>query len=186
MDFQFSGQNVDLTEPLKEYAAKRIGKLRKFIPDSEQEEKEIHARVSFKVEGERQGVQVQLRGVGKFFKAESETPDLYASIDQVVDKLGRQLREHRERVTDHRKGESRKPQKLFASKVFRLDEEEEDGEPEIIRRETFNAKPMSPEEAVLQMKSLGYRFFVFTNRITDDINVVYERPDGNYGLIESQ
>lgn len=184
MEYQFSGQNIQLTESIKNYAVDRIDKLEKYVPNLD--EKDLQAQVSFKVNNERQKVQVQLRGLSKFFKAEAETPDLYASIDRVVDKLGRQLRDHRERVTDHRSEDGRDTKRRFASKIFSLDQEKEDGEPEIIRRKTFNAKPMSAEEAVLQMNSLGYRFFVFTNRVTGDTNVVYEREDGNYGLIESQ
>ncbi len=186
MEYQFVGQNMELTEPLKNYARKRTEKLLKYL--SLDEDQVANMKIKMEVEGERQKIDLQLNGVGEFFEGQAETPDMYASIDLAVDKLARQLRRYHDRVTDHRKKDLNGPNRKLASKVFSLAEERDDGdeeESEIIRRQTLTAKPMSVEEAVLQMENLGYNFFVFTNQVTEDINVVYQRNDGNYGVIET-
>ncbi len=186
MDFQFVGQHMDLTDSLKSYARKRVNKLEKFFPD--QPDQEIQARVKLRVENERQIANIQVTGNGEFFEGEASSPDLYASIDQAVDKLGQQLRKYHDKLTNHRKTNNKSANREIASKVFQMDRDSDDGdqEPEIKRRRTYTAKPMTVEEAVLQMDSLDYDFFVFTNQVTSDVNVVYCREDGDYGLIEAQ
>jgi len=140
------------------------------------------------VENERQIANIQVTANGEFFEGEASSPDLYASIDRAVDKLGQQLRKYHDKLTNHRKTNNTSANREIASKVFRLDGDSEDGdqEPEIQRRRTYMAKPMTVEEAVLQMDSLDYDFFVFTNQVTSDVNVVYRREEGDYGLIEAQ
>lgn len=183
LDFQFVGQNIELTDSLRRYAKKRVSKLLKYF--SEAPDKVVQAVIKMNVEHERQTADIQLRGMGEFFEGRTTTPDMYASVDGAVDKLARQLRRYHDRVTDHRKKDHNGPNQELASKIFELDEDEDDGEPQIIKRDVFTAKPMSVEEAVLQMENLGYNFFVFTNQVTEDINVVYQRQDNNYGLIEA-
>ncbi len=183
MDFQFVGQNIELTDALRRYAKKRVSKLLKYFSD--EPDKVIQAIIKMKVEHERQTADIQLKGMGEFFEGRTTTPDMYASVDGAVDKLARQLRTYHDRVTDHRKKDLNGPNRELASKIFELDDEEDDGEPQIIKRDVFTAKPMSVEEAVLQMENMNFNFFVFTNQVTEDINVVYQRDDNNYGLIEA-
>ncbi len=183
LEYQFVGQNLELTEALKNYARKRTGKLLKYLrPD---ENLELHCRVKMEVKGERQKVDLQLTGLGDFIEGEAQSPDMYASIDKAVDRLSRQLRRFHDRQTDHRKKDLNGPNREMATKVFSLDESEEEADSKIIRRQILTAKPMSVEEAVLQMKSLDYNFFVFTDQVTDEVSVVYRRNDGNYGVIET-
>ena len=185
MEFKFVAKKIELTESLKQYARKRVSKLEKYFRD--REDTEIEARVKMNVQGERQIAEIQINGNGNFFEGQSETPDMYASIDGSVEKLGRQLRSFHDRQTNHRKKNNEKLNQKMASRVFRLDDEtEQDGETVTIERQTFTAKPMSTEEAVLQMESRDFNFFVFTNHVTEDINVVYQREDGTYGLIEAE
>jgi putative sigma-54 modulation protein len=185
MEFQFVGQHMDLTDTLKTYAKKRVGKLEKFFPD--RPDQEIHARVKLRVENERQIADLQINGDGEFFEGQASSPDMYASIDRAVDKLGQQLRKYHDKLTNHRKTNNTNINREIASKVFQFeDAESDDGEPVIKRRRTYTAKPMTVEEAVLQMESLDYDFFVFTNQVTNDVNVVYQREDGDYGLIEAE
>lgn len=186
MDFQFVGQHMELTDTLKSYAQKRVSKLEKFFPD--RPDQEIDAHVKLRVENERQLADIQITGDGEFFEGSASSPDMYASIDRAVDKLGQQLRKYHDKLTNHRKTNNTNVNREIASKVFRMDgenEDEEDG-PQIVRRRTYTAKPMTVEEAVLQMDSLEYDFFVFTNQVTSDVNVVYRREDGDYGLIEAE
>lgn len=187
MDFQFVGQHIDLTDSLKAYARKRVGKLEKFFPD--RPDQEISARVKLRVEHERQIADLQLNGDGEFFEGQASSPDMYASIDRAVDKLGQQLRKYHDKLTNHRKTNNVSANREIASKIFQMKDENgqsEDNEPRVIRRNTYQAKPMTVEEAVLQMNSLEYDFFVFTNQVTNDVNVVYKREDGDYGLIEAE
>ncbi len=183
MDFQFVGQNIELTDALRKYAKKRVSKLLKYFSD--EPDKVIQAVIKMNVEHERQTAEIQLKGMGEFFEGRATTPDMYASVDGAVDKLARQLRTYHDRITDHRKKDLNGPNRELASKIFELDEDEDDGQPQIIKRDVFTAKPMSVEEAVLQMENMNFNFFVFTNQVTEDINVVYQREDENYGLIEA-
>ncbi|MFB6344969.1 MAG: ribosome hibernation-promoting factor, HPF/YfiA family [bacterium] len=190
MDFQFVGRRIELTDSLKNYARKRVGKLSKFFPD--RPDQEITARVKLEVQNERQIAELQLNGDGEFFEGTASSPDMYASIDRAVDKLGQQLRKYHDKLTNHRKTNNVSTNREIASKILQMDEENgeasktEESEPRVIRRNTYTAKPMTVEEAVLQMNSLDYDFFVFTNQVTNDINVVYNREDGDYGLIEAE
>ncbi len=183
MEFQFVGQSMDLSESLKNYARKRVSKLEKFFP--EREDQVIRTRVKLRVEGERQIADIQVNGDGEFFEGTASSPDLYASIDQSVDKLGRQLRKYHDQRTSHRKKNNRRSRREIASKVVEMGDEDDEAEPRIVRRRTFTAKPMSTEEALLQLESLDYDFLVFTNQVTSEVNVIYEREDGHYGLIET-
>lgn len=183
MEFQFVGQNMDLSDSLKSYARKRVSKLEKFFP--EREDQEIHTRVKLKVESERQIADIQVNGDGEFFEGTASSPDMYASIDLSVDKLGSQLRKYHDKMTNHRKKNNQRSRREVASKVVEVGEQDDASEPRIVRRQTFTAKPMSPDEAILQLESLDYDFLVFTNPVTDEVNVVYQREDGNYGLIET-
>ena len=183
MDFQFVGQNIELTDPLKKYAKKRVKKLIKYFPL--EPDKVVNAIVKMDVEGERQIAEIQLNGVGKFFEGRSTTQDMYSAIDEAVDKLARQLRQYHDRMTDHRKKDLNGPNREMASKVIEMGEDDDEPSSSIIRRSILTAKPMTVEEAVLQLESLDYNFFVFTNQVTEDVNVVYQRGENSYGLIET-
>lgn len=184
MDFQFVGQNIELTDPLKKYAKKRVGKLIKYFAHGP--DKVVNTIVKMEVEGERQIAEIQLNGLGKFFEGKSTTEDMYSSIDEAVDKLARQLRQYHDRMTDHRKKDLNGPNREMASKIIEMEEgDEAERNPRIIQRQVMTAKPMTVDEAVLQMEKFRYNFFVFTNQVTEDINVIYQRGDKNYGLIET-
>ncbi len=108
-------------------------------------------------------------------QAESVTGEVYSSIDEVVEKLEKQVVKHKEKIHSYRKGEKKAAATVPAGAS-------EKGR--IIKHKRFDMKPMDPEEAVNQMGLLDKDFFVFANQISGDINVVYRRKDGNYGLIE--
>jgi putative sigma-54 modulation protein len=110
-------------------------------------------------------------------RGEEETQDMYSSIDLVVEKLERQIEKFKTRLTKALRRESQKESGLI------LEEQAEDEELKVVKVKRFAVKPMNVDEAVLQMNLLGHNFFVFTNAETDEINVVYRRKDGNYGLI---
>ena len=177
MNLNIVGKNIQVTNSLKEYADKRLSKLDKFFDN------DLDAQVTMSVVKETHIVEVTvfLNG-GIILRAEEGTGDMYASIDSVLDKLERQVKKHKTKLN----------RKLRQDGYRELDfdvlgyEEEEEDYPSIVKTKRFAVKPMSAEEAVMQMDLVGHDFFVFRNAETDEVNVVYKRKDGNYGLIEPE
>jgi len=165
------GKNIELTGALKDYVEEKVGRIGKYFDDAS-----IDAQVSLGVEKERHQVEVTAFVDGLILRGEEETGDMYASIDGVVEKIERQIRKYKTRIN----------RQLRERNDFALDtqEQEEDQEGKIVKVKRFAVKPMSVEEAVMQMNLLGHDFFVFLNSETEEMNVVYKRKDGNYGLID--
>jgi putative sigma-54 modulation protein len=174
----FSGKHIEVTEALKEYAKTKLNKLEKFFDHIQ----ETHVTESI-VRGQHI-VEVTMRADSKVIRAEEKSGDMYQSIDLVVDKLERQLTKYKDRFIT-RKREScngHKPVEMGAP--AEVTEETEDGMPVIVRSKKFSIKPMDPEEAAMEMELIGHDFYVFRNSESNDVNVIYKRQDGNYGLIE--
>ena len=176
MRINVRGRNMDVTPALQEYAIKRLNRLDKFFNSP------IEAQVTLNVIKENHIVEVTISMDGLLLRGEEATLDMYASIDLVVDKLERQIRKYKTKI--NRK--LRQRIKGLNEKLFppQEEEEEEAAEPVVVKTKRFVIKPMPLEEAILQMNLLGHDFFVFNNADTEDINVLYRRKDGNYGLIE--
>lgn len=174
MRINIRSKNVDLTEALQQYIEKKVGKLARHLEEAEE------AQVTLSVEKNRHEAEVTMFVNGILLRGEEETGDMYSSIDQVVDKLERQIHKYKTKV--NRK--VRKPAIKETTGMPEVEGESPEGEPKVIRTKRFDIKPMPVEEAVMQMELLGHSFFVFANAQTQEINVVYRRRDGNYGLIE--
>ena len=175
MRLQVKGKNVDLNPALKEYAQKRLGRLEKHLNDSARVELELAAERNPRI-GQNQVAEATVWTKGPILRARESSHDMKASIDLLVDKLERQaqrLREKRRRGRAHDR----------ASAAATAEEPEEAG---VVKTKQFAVKPMSVEEAVLQLELIGHDFFVFQNADSGDVNVVYRRREGNYGLIEPQ
>lgn len=174
MRFDIRGKNIEVTEALKEYVEKRLSKLERFIEDVRV------AQVTLSVEGESHKVEVTIPLNGIILRGEEETEDMYSSIDLVVDKLEKQIDKYKTKLYRRYRGIG------FRKSLVR--ELETSGEAveqfKIVRTKKFALKPMDVEEAVMQMNLLGHSFFVFFNSGTEEVNVVYRRHDGNFGLIE--
>lgn len=169
MNVQMRGRNIEITGALKEYVEKRLGKLDKYIDNLGD------AQVTLSVEKDSQRIEVTIPINGMILRGEESTGDMYASTDMVVDKLEKQIERHKGKLIKRAgKGNSETKKAVQA---------EEDG-PRVVRTKRFAVKPMAIDEAVLQMNLLGHSFFVFSNSETEQVNVVYKRKDGNYGLIE--
>lgn len=164
-----NGRHLEVTPALKSYAEEKIGKFEKYLSNI------TEAVVTLSVEKYRHKVEVLLKANGVMIQAEGITGEIYSSIDEVVEKLEKQVKKYKEKLVSHRKGENK------ASAVPTAPFYEEGT---IIKKKRFDMKPMSPEEAVMQMDLLDKDFFVFANDTSGDINVIYRRKDGNYGLIE--
>ncbi len=170
-----NGKNVGVTNALRETIESKLSKLDKFFHE------DMEAQVTLSVEKERQIIEVTIPVSGAILRAVDNSEDMYASIDGVVDKLTRQLKKHKGKLQEkHKKGGFR----FENISDYKPTEEEKEGQ--IVKTKRFAVKPMDAEEAVLQMELLGHNFFVFANGDTDEVNVVYKRNDGDYGLIEPE
>ena len=173
MRISISGKNLSVSEYLRDTAEKKLSKLSKFFPE------DTEAQVTLSVEKNRHIVEVTIPYEGRILRAEEASGDMYASLDNVGAKLEKQVERYRTRSAKAQ----RIRQEVISSDAV-LPEAEEEKAPRIVRNKKFEIRPMSEEEAMLQMEMLGHSFFVFENAATGEINVLYARKDGNYGLIE--
>ena len=186
MQVAVKGRNIPMTEALEQYATRKVERIRKFFDDGRSDARAevelIHERNPSISEPEVAETTLFINGT--VLKAREASVDMYASIDRMSDKLERQVRRYRGRQLDRWHGQKKKRQIVAEAGPVMVEDEEEEAGPRIVRTKQFQMKPMSPEEAALQMDLLDHAFFVFTNADTNIINVVYRRRDGNYGLIE--
>ncbi len=172
MKFYMNAKNTSVSEAMQEKAEKKVGKFAKFFrPDTE-------AHLTFDVEKDRNIFEVTLKSKGLFIRAEETTDDMYASIDLVIEKLERQIRKYKTRLGKRIHQEAMVPENYDIEEPI-----DEESEHRIVRTKRFTFKPMDVEEAILQMNLLGHAFFVFTNAEDEQVNVVYKRKNGDYGLI---
>ena len=176
MNFVFTEKKMSSSDDLRAYAEKKIGKLEKLFRG------EPTAYVTFRVERNRNIAEVTVSANGMFYRASESTNDMYVSSDAAVAALTRQVRKYKTRL------EKRIHENVldsdFAAAVPMPEEEEK--EFKVIRTKRFSIKPMSVDEAILQMNLLEHSFYVFKNQDEGDaFSVVYKRQDGDYGLIES-
>lgn len=175
MKIIFSGKNIEITDALREKATKKLGKLDKFF------DADTEAHVTMSVQKNRHIFEVTILFNGVLLRAEVENDDMYAAIDKSIDILERQIRRNKTRLAKKlREGSLRTENYAIKEEI------EEEKEFKVVRSKKFSPKPMTIEEAILQMNLLGHEFFVFFNAETKDTNVVYRRKDGNYGLIEPE
>ena len=166
------GKNINVTPALKEIVERKISKLdRYFEPD-------VSSRATLTVQKNSQIFEVTIPFNGVVLRCEESTDDMYKSIDLVENKLERQIRKQRTKL------QRRNNESLRFGNFDEVASEEDDNEGEIVKVKRFNIKPMSTEEAILQMELVQHNFFVFKDCDTENINVIYKRKDGNYGLLE--
>lgn len=183
MKFIISGKNIDVTPSLKDTIESKLGKLeRYFTPETE-------IIVTLSVEKERQKIEVTIPVKGNIIRSEQTSSDMYVSIDLVEEVIERQLRKYKNKLVARNQGHptaagggSNFKKEFFESEDTNLHDEEI----RIVRTKRFGIKPMYPEDACIQMDLLGHTFFVFSNAETDQVNVVYKRKDGSFGLIEPE
>ncbi len=176
MQLSFNFKNFEPSDHLKEYAATRFGKLDKYIADSESPE----LQVNLAVEKFRHKADVVLVADNVHISAYEESEDMYSTIDMVLDKLDAQLRRMREKMKDRRRsGRTR----AVSTHVLTFADQQGFQAPTITEMDKYEPKPMSVDEAAMQLKSKEYEFLVFRNAETSNLNVVYRRKNGDYGLI---
>ena len=173
MKFNIHGKKLEVTDSIKNYIEEKIGRLDKYFENPN----DITATVLIKLRGNDQVVEVTINANKFILRGEEANKDLYASIDKVSDKIERQIRKNKTRM-------SKKVKKEF-TRDFVLDfEEKEENNNVIVKRKVIEDKPMDEEEAILQMELLGHEFFAFRNVDTKEVNILYKRKDGDYGILE--
>ncbi|MDP4109562.1 MAG: ribosome-associated translation inhibitor RaiA [Bacillota bacterium] len=176
MKFVFTGRKVEVSDELKNYAQKKFEKLDRYFS------KDATVHLTFSIERGRHLVEATVVQGGLFFRAVERTGDMYASIDSTVSIIDRQIKKNKTRLEKKLRTGAFEREPAGAA-AFEPATEKYD----IVRRKRFAVKPMSVEDAILQMELLGHQFFFFKNCDDNDRgSVVYVRNDGGYGLIESE
>ena len=178
MKFVFTDKKVNVPNYIHNYAEKKVGKLDRFFKE------DATASLMFSVEKDRNQVEVTIRSSGIIFRVSESTSDMHASIDAAVASLERQIRKNKTRLEKRlRTGAFERTVEAEISSF--VPDGPEEGEYKIVRTKTFPIKPMTQEEAILQMNLLGHSFFAFKNEDAGGaFAVVYRRNDGDYGIIE--
>ncbi len=167
------GRNIDVTDSLRQYATDKFSRLDKYLP------KAVQSVVTLSViKKVHHFAEATIKSNGVLIQASEETEEMYSAIDLLVEKLERRVRRYKEKLADH---------KHLSGKMGDVAPEEPSSEnsvPQIIKVKRFDLKPMTAEEAVMQMELLDKHFFIFSNAGSGHISVIYKRKDGNIGLIE--
>ena len=180
MRLQVKGKNLEVSDSLHRYAEEKLGKLERHLNDATRLELELAVEKNPSI-SDKQVAEATMWTKGPILRARESSDDMRASIDLLAEKLERQVKRYKEKR--QRKQVARHgPHHQHDEEVRPVVPEEE--EPVIVKTKQFAVKPMTPEEAVLQLELIGHDFFVFRNVESNDVNVVYRRRDGNYGLIE--
>lgn len=175
MILNFTGKNVEVTDALKDVTNKKLKRLDKYF------QKDVVGNVVYSVERNWKIIEITINLPGTILRVEESSDDMYTSIDKAIDVLERQIRKYKTRLQKRNQtGETIRFENVIPLK------ENEDEKPRIVKTKRFGMKPMSVEEAVLQMELLRHNFFVFMNADSEEVSVVYKRKDGNYGLIEPE
>ncbi len=176
MKINVVGRKVNLRENFRNLVEKKLSKFdRIFDEDAE-------ATVTVTVEKNRQTVEIAIKQRGMIYRAEATELEMNDALDIVVNALTTQIRRHKNRLTSSKKVSSDIDFGIF-EEYIEIPEEEEDDEISVTKRKSFFVSVMTPEEAILQMNMLGHEFFMFRDDASGEINVVYRRKNGDYGLL---
>ena len=176
MKVNIRGDKVEITPAIKEYIETKIAKLDPYFKRYEG----IEAKVVVKIWGEQQVVEISVPTDNFTLRAEEANEDLYAAVDIIMDVLERQIRKNKSRLKRMRHAF---PIEMDHDLEVPEVEVTEDNESKIVRRKVVDSKPMSEEEAILQMELLNHDFYLFRNVDADCVSVIYSRKDGQYGII---
>ncbi|MCM1990092.1 ribosome hibernation-promoting factor, HPF/YfiA family [Oceanirhabdus seepicola] len=172
MKVKVIGKDIKVTKALKEVIEKKLTKLDKYFKP------EVEAHITLSVVKNTHSIEITIPFNGVYLRTEEKNEDMYTALDLILDKLERQIRKQKTRME----------RKLYGNSLIydKIPNEVKYEEGKIVKTKRFAIKPMDPEEAVLQMDLIGHNFFVFLNSETEEVDVVYKRRDGNYGLIEPE
>ncbi len=179
MEIKIRGEKLKITKAMSDYVEEKLGKLEKYLENSN----EIHANVIVKVKGHQETIEITIPLKSFILRSEETQEDFYAAVDKTIDKLERQVRKNKTRLMSMNKHTKQNYDFNFESIEIEKDEKNTN---KVVKRKNIEVKPMSEEEAILQMELLGHQFFMFKNSDTDKVSVIYKRKDDNYGVIESE
>ena len=184
MNVTITGRHMDVTDPLKAYVDAGLRKLRAHF------DKVIDANVILSVEKHRHIAEINLHANGIRIHGKETSPDMYASVDAVLSKIDKQIRKYKDRINCHQPRSLREVRDYHHQVIESTPEADKDSPSEtrhrVVLREKLPMKPMSVDEAVMQLELVDDDFLVFSNADTQEVNVIYARDDGTYGLIEPQ
>ncbi|HHY99940.1 MAG TPA: ribosome-associated translation inhibitor RaiA [Tissierellia bacterium] len=175
MKISIYGKNLQLTDSLREAAIKKIRRLDKFF------QQDVEAKVVLSIEKKIHKVEVTIPFNGRIVRVEESSDDMYNALDEAVESLEQQIRKYKTKLQNKKHSY----ESIKFENIEPLEDEDEE-EYKVVKTKRFAIKPMSIEEAILQMDLLKHNFFVFLNADTEEVNVVYRRKDANYGLIEPE
>ncbi len=180
MKITYTARKVNLRDNFKERAEKKLKKFERLFSE------DAAVNVVVTLEKNRQTVEITVRDNGMVFRAESTMDEMNDALDKVVDILMRQIRKNKTRLEKKIKSESISDFVManFGGSDAEDESDAEDDEYQVVRKKHVMIKPISVDEAILEMNMINHNFFMFINAETDDVNVVYRRADGNYGLLE--
>lgn len=175
-------KNMELTDRIKDYVDKKVGKLDRYLPDIDEARVDISFVKSARSSTDRQVAQITIRGKGFILRSEERATDVFTAMDAALEKMERQIERFKGKRNRGR-GDGKSAAEVTV--VPQAEDEGNEAIPTIARRKTFQLQPMNELEAIEQMALLGHEnFYIFFNPDTNSINVLYRRRDGNYGLIE--
>ena len=175
MDISVTFRHLESTDALRDYAREKVSRIKKYVGTP------ADVAVVLSLEKHRHQAEITLNTNGITVNAKDVTEDMYAAIDLAVDKLERQVKKHKEKIKDHKPGERTARYNIVSSEPALPVQGER-----IIKTESIFIKPMSVDEAIMQIDVMNNDFLVFTNAQTQKVNVLYRRRDGNLGLIEPE
>ena len=175
--YQVRGENLEITQAIREYVESKVSKLEKYFADSLEANVYANAKV-YKNNKKKIEITVPLKGVT--LRAEETNEDLYAAVDLVVDKLERQMRKYKTKINRKGREKGYAEENILTSEL----EEAEETTLDLGKVKQLKVEPMTREEAVFQMELLGHDFFAFLDNTTNEISVVYKRRDTGYGVLE--
>jgi len=176
MEIIIHGDKIRITKAMNEYIEEKLGKLDKYLENSDT----VRANVLVKVKNNQQTVEVTIPLKKFILRSEETNDDFYAAVDKTIDKLERQIRKQKNRII------SKKIKPSFEFNFEVIEKPKEKDKTKIMKRKSIEVKPMSEEEAILQMELLGHQFYMYKDADTNKPAVVYKRKDGNYGVLESE
>ncbi len=179
MRYNFTGKNMNVSDALKEKTQNKLRRMEKLFPQ------DCEAYVTFTTNRYDAKTEVSIPMHKRVLRAEVSAADINTSLDSVVDILEKQIIKYKTQLRDRRRRQTATPEEVsFIDASPSPDVVDGSGEIVIQKVKRFALKPMDAQEAVLEMEMLGHGFFVFRNSANNDVNVVYKRKDGEYGLIE--
>lgn len=187
MNLDVHGRNIEVTDWIREYVEKKVNRLERFLPQVREARADLEYSET-KATADRYTAQLTIWANGQILRAEESTGDIFASIDAIVDKMYRQIERHKGRRKSNRRRAATNAATAAEIQATTLPEEEVEDEVlgEIVRTKRFVAQPMDSEEAIEQMELLGHDFFIYYSVDDGQMNVVYRRHDGNYGLLQPE